>query len=326
MSDAHQKEKDPKNTIKPEAKIISIIKDEHKYTLMLLSVIREQLADFDIGKTPDYKLMYDSMHYMANFPEKFNHPVKHQLIKAVINKDLTNSSELETILAEKKQIKSRGREVINALKGLLKEETIIKEEQLKIFCKNYVEMIEYHIEIESQLLFPKARKLLTTEELNKFEAKLNEIEDHDLATLVEERYKELSEVLNSRWEDWEEAANDFALAEFVGMGALFESIEPLSIGLAEISDIIKDISYKLYLENYNCYKDIFTSQQQKSSNYYEKPINCILTCYKEYVAGLSKVATVLKKTKDQLTEPYESRKDYYNDSVKTDPEHQDNAA
>ena len=311
MSQARKKENKQKNTAKPEAKIILTIKDEHKYTLMLLSVIREQLADFDIGKTPDYKLMYDSMHYMANFPEKFNHPVKHQLIKAVISKDPANSAELETILAEKRQIKSRGREVINALKGLLKEETILKEEQLKIFCKNYVEMIEHHIEVESQLLFPKARALLTEDELRKFEVKLHEEEDHDLASLVEERYKELSEELNHRLENWEEAANDFVLAEFVGMGALFESIEPLSIGLSEVSSLIKEITYKLYLENYNCYKDIFTQKQENVSDYYEKPVKCILSCYKEYVAGLGKVASVLKKTKDQITEPYESRKDYY---------------
>lgn len=311
MSKPKMKDNTQKNRQEQEAKIILTIKDEHKYTLMLLSVIREQLADFDVGKTPDYKLMYDSMHYMANFPERFNHPIKHELIRAVINKDPENSSELESLLAEKKQIKSRAREVISALKSLLKDETILKEEQLKIFCKNYVEMIESHIEIESQSLFPKARKLLTPEELQSFEIKLYEVEDHDLASLVEERYKELSQKLNQRWGNWEEAANDFAFAEFVSLGAIFETIEPFSLGFSEISKIVKDISYKLYLENYNCYKDILTRHQPSPADYYEKPYNCVLACYKEYVSGLGQVVNVLKKTKEQISEPYEARKDFY---------------
>ncbi len=296
--------------------ILLVIKNEHKYTLMLLSVIREQLSEFDIGKTPDYQLMFDSMQYMADFPQKFNHPVKNKLIQAIIDKDPANSEVLETLLAEKRQINSRSKEVIAALKSLLKEETILKEEQLKIFCKNYVELIESHIEIESQLLFAKTRSILTADEIKAFHVDFHEENDQALADLIEDRYKELSKVLNQRWENLEEAANDFALAEFVGMGALFETIEPLSIGLSEISKIIKEYSYKLYLENYNCYKDLF-SKQQPVSNYIEKPKNCFLACYKDYVDGLGKINDVVKKTKGQIVEPYSVRKDYYHpDDIK----------
>ncbi len=300
-----------------DPRILRTVKDEHKYTLMLLSVLREQLADFDIGKKPDYQLMYDSMHYMASFPDRFNHPLKHELIRAVTNKDPANSGELESLLAEKKQIKSRAKEVISALKGLLKDESILKEEQLKIFCKNYVEMIESHIEIETQALLPKARKLLSQEELAGFEASLQEGVDHDLTSMAEERYKKLSHQLNKQWDNWEEAANEFAFAEFVSLGAIFETIEPLSLGLSDISKIIKDVSYKLYLENYSCYRDILTRHQNKASDYYQKPVDCFHSCYKEYVSGLDRVSSVLKKTREQIVEPYEARKELYNASPDT---------
>lgn len=315
MRSTQTQEKQASN-INTDPEILLVIKNEHKYTLMLLSVIREQLAEFDIGKTPDYQLMFDSMQYMTDFPQKFNHPVKNKLIQAIIDKDPENSDVLETLLAEKRQINSRSKEVIAALKGLLKEETILKEEQLKIFCKNYVELIESHIEIESQLLFTKARTCLSAEEINAYHVDLHQDEDQVLADLIEDRYKELSKILNQRWENFEEAANDFALAEFVGMGALFETIEPLSIGLGEISKIVKEYSYKLYLENYNCYKDLF-SKQQPASNYIEKPKTCFLACYKDYVDGLGKISDVVKKTKKQIVEPYSARKDYYHqDHVK----------
>lgn len=297
------------NTNDPQ--IIVSIKDEHKYTLMLLSVLREQLAEFHVGKTPDYQLMYDIMHYMANFPEKFNHPIKEKLIQLVIDKDPENNTELESLLAEKRQIVDRTKEVIAALKGLLKEETILKEEQLKIFSKNYVELIEAHIETESQLLFSRARNLLSPAEFDKFAAKLHEHDDHDLATLVEERYKELSDVLQQRKKEWETAANEFALAEFVSMGAFFESLEPLSIGATEISKIVKEHVQNMYVQNYECYKSLLTTPQEKKSDYIEKPWDCIMTCYKEYVNGINKIGSVLKQTTEQIYEPYESRKEYY---------------
>jgi hemerythrin-like domain-containing protein len=301
-----------KETPPSDPAIILLIKNEHKYTLMLLSVLREQLAEFDIGKTPDYQLMYDTMRYMVDFPEKFNAPSKNQLIQLIIDKDPENNEVLESLLAEKRQISPRSKEVIRALKSLLKEETILKEEQLKIFCKNYVELLESHIETESQLLFSKARSEINIKELENFQIKLHE-EDQALATIVEERYKKLSKELNDRWVEIEDAANEFALAEFVGMGALFETIEPLSIGLGEISKIIKETSYKLYLENYNCYKTLFT-QHNERNEYLDKPVNCFMNCYKEYVSGLGKITNVIKKTKVQITEPYSTRKDFYHTS------------
>jgi hemerythrin-like domain-containing protein len=295
--------------------ILVLVKNEHKYTLMLLSVLREQLAEFDIGKTPDYQLMYDTIRYINDFPEKFNHPNKHALIQAIIDKAPENNEVLESLLAEKRQINPRCKEVIRALKGLLKEESILKEEQLKIFCKNFVELLESHIEIESQLLFTKARTELSNEDLNLFDVKFIDDEDQALSNIIEERYKELSKVLNTRWDEIEEAANDFALAEFIGMSALFESIEPLSIGIGEISKIIKEFSYKAYIENYNCYKSLF-SKDSTGSDYIEKPTACFRTCYKEYVASLAKISDVVKNTKNQITEPYSSSKEFYNETIK----------
>ena len=312
MSNEKQEKSTEQTTTEP--RIILTIKDEHKYTLMLLSVLREQLAEFDIGKSPDYQLMLDIMNYMANFPDKFNHPAKTSLIESIIKKSDGEGTELEDLLAEKRQINDLAHEVIQALKSLLKESTMLKEEQLKIFSKNYVELIEAHIEIESRLLFRQARQYLSADELQEFTDKQYFEEDHPLANLVEERYKELSKLLNKRLDDWEGAANELALAEFVGMGAFFESIEPLSIGLGEVSQIIKQHSYNMYQQYFQCYKDLLTQKQETPSDYIKQPIDCMMSCYKEYVAGIGEIGQVLKKTTKQIKEPYEARKPFYKDS------------
>ena len=298
-----------------KANIVSAIQDEHKYTLMMVSVLKEQLAEYDIGKTPDYNLMYDIIMYMSDFPTKFNQPLKVKLITLVINKSPENSQDLENILAEKRQIIDFNKQVLLALKGIIKSHSILKEEELKIFAKNYVELIETHIDIERKVLFTRIETLLTSEDLAEFDksdkADIQHLFEQDIAQLFEDKYQDISDEMNKRWEEIEDVANEFALAEFVSLGALFESIEPLTLSASEISAIIKECSYNMMMANRKCYKDLFFNQQDQSTSYLEKPISTALNCYEEYVDGMSKIGIVLKRAKTQIYEPYESRKDFF---------------
>lgn len=311
-----------------DGNIVSAIKGEHKYTLMMISVLKEQLAEYDIGKTPDYNLMYDIMSYMSDFPKKFNQPLKVKLISAVINKSPENSQDLENLLVEKRQITDFNKQVISALKSIIKSHSILKEEELKIFAKNYVELIEAHINIEQKVLFLRIEALLSAEEIAEFDktdkADVQHIFEQDVTQLFEDKYKDISDEMNKRWEEIEDAANEFALAEFVSLGALFESIEPLALSASEISAIIKDCSYNMFMANSKCYKDLFWNRQEQNTSYLEKPISTALDCYEEYVDGMSKIGIVLKRAKTQIYEPYESRKDFFSNNENADNKEESN--
>src|SRR5690554_3505571 len=70
---------------KPEPAIIATIREEQKYTLMILSVLHEQLAEFDVGKTPDYSLMLEVMSNASYLPARFNHGIKAEFIQRIID-------------------------------------------------------------------------------------------------------------------------------------------------------------------------------------------------------------------------------------------------
>ena len=105
-----------------EPLVIRKIRDELKYSRILMSALKDQLAEYSIGKTADYTVMLEIMTYMSEYPEKFNHPGKLKLIEMVIQKDSACNDDLELILAEKQQLVVRSSEVINALRSLIKEE------------------------------------------------------------------------------------------------------------------------------------------------------------------------------------------------------------
>lgn len=296
-------------SVKTTEPIITAIKDEHKYTEMLLSVLKEQLAEYDIGKKPDHNLMLEVSEYMGNFPKKFNHKRKNNLIKAVIAKD-TSLIELEDLLAERRELAELNKEIAQSLKFLIKDHSILQQEQLKIFSKNFIELLESHIAIERNMVLPKAEKTLNSDDfqqLNKGAAQ----HDSEFSANLEERYQGLADDINKRFEDFEDVANEFALAEFVSLSAFFESIEPLALGVHEVSQIIKDYSYKMFSSNLECYKDVVTNSQDSRSDYLEKPIDCALECYENYVDGMSKIAEVLRKTKKEIYEPYQARKAFF---------------
>ena len=299
---------------KVEPMVIVKVRDEHKYSRILMSALKDQLAEYSIGKTADYNVMLEIMNYMGEFPDKFNHPVKLKLIEKVIEKESACNDDLELLLAEKSQVQGRSVEVLNALKSLTKEESILKEEQLKIFSKDYVDMIEQHIAIESQQLIPLALELLSEREFKDLALALRGDEDHDFATVLEDKYKNLHANLHKRWEEFEEAANEFALAEFLSLGALFETIGPITVGAGEVSKLVKEYSYKMIMTNYECYKTLLSQQPGSAAELYQKPVDCMKACYEEYKTGITEISTVMKKTKKQIVEPYESRQEFMDDT------------
>ncbi len=292
-----------------EAQIFIKIHDEHKYCRILMSALKDQLSEYSIGKTADYNVMLEILNYMIEYPEKFNHPAKIELLTAIVDKDIHND-DLAQLLAEKRQLESRALEVIKALKALIKEESILREEQLKIFSKDFVELIESHISIESQQLIPKAKELLTKKELAVFNERLDHDDDHDFIALIESRYQSLNAILSKRWDDFEGAANDIAMAEFLSIGALFESIGPLTVGMTEISKLVKDYSYKMFLTNYSCYKSLLTQVPEDKNDLYQKPVSCVKECYEDYKTGMSEVSDIWKKTRQEIKEPYTSRQEF----------------
>lgn len=297
-------------TVKTEPAIIASIRQEQKYTLMLLSVLHEQLAEFDIGKTPDYAVMLEVMTHTSQLPERFNHVLKAEFIQKIIDKNPEGHIPLENLLAEQANVIELAKDVIKLLKGLLKEQTILREEQLKIFSKNYVELLESHIEIENSYLL-ETELPLSEDDLDDYSKKLQRAEDPKLVAIVEERYKELSEHLNLSLDDLEEAATDFAFSEFLSISALFDAIEPLSIGIYEISKILKEYSAERYMANYQCYKELITQKQDDKQNYINKPKECLIDGYHRYTESLNKIKDVVSKTRVQVVEPYKAHKEKF---------------
>lgn len=291
---------------------------EHRHLAMLISVLKEQLQTFNIGKTPDYLLMADVIDYMKDFPTRFEHPRRQLLCQRLLDR-LGTDTELEMLMAEDEQLIIGLAEVQSTLAILQRDNSLLKQEQLKIFCNTLIDNLERHIRQEAQSVFPKARKLLTAQDWNDIQ-NAGFTTDHATDPLfgqrVEERYRKLSDYLSARME---RAADELAVAEFIGMGAIFDSIEPLSKGLDEIGGVIKGHARELLARNVACYRSLLKERQARSLDYLAKPLDCLLDSYDLYVDGLLKVGRILRKTRLEVSEPYATRMSLVENDVSIAP-------
>ena len=301
---------------------IANMQDEHKYISELTRELKQQLAEYSIGKEPDYVLIAKTVEHMQELPQKFDAEQKVNMINTLIELDPEKHIELETLLSEKHEIQNVSAQVVAALTALLRKHDTLQDEELKIFLRNYVELFESHIQIEQKVLFPLMEKYLSSTELKQFaevsKIDIKQILEQDFSSVLGDRYDDISLDIKARWEGVEEAATDFALSEFFSIGALFESIEPLSISSAEISSIIKRTSQAMLSTNKACCIDLLSKRQSSGSDYLEKPISAALDCFEAYVTGMSEIGSVLKQTKNQVYEPYTSRKAYFSVSNQTE--------
>lgn len=292
----------------PAADHASIILDsmyrEHRHLMMLISVLREQLAAFNVGKTPDYALMLDVIEYMKGFPTRFEHPRRMLMCQRLLER-VGGDTSLEMLMAEKEQLVMEINEVHATLLILQRDNSLLKQEQLKVYGKALIENLERHIQQETSSVFPRAKSLLTEADWIDIEkAAAEQSPDPLFGQRVEEQYRALADYLSQRME---RAADELAMAEFIGMGAIFDSIEPLSKGLDEISGIVKSHARALWRKNLDCYRSLLREKQQRPLDYISKPLDCMLDSYDCYVDGLISVGKVLRKTRGEIAEPYTSR-------------------
>jgi len=284
--------------------ILDTMYREHRHLAMLIAVLKEQLAAFNVGKTPHYALMLDVIEYMKGFPTRFEHPRRMLLCQKLLE-HVGSDTSLEMLMAEKEQLIMEINEVHATLLILQRDNSLLKQEQLKVYGKALIENLERHIYQESNFILPRAQSMLTQDDWIAIETSSAEnTADPLFGQRVEERYRVLSEYLA---QSMKRAADDLTMVEFIGMGAIFDSIEPLSKGLDEIGGIVKSYAKTLWHKNSGCYRALIRDKQQRSLDYLSKPLDCLLDSYDCYVDGLIKVGEVLRKTREEIAEPYTSR-------------------
>jgi hemerythrin-like domain-containing protein len=127
-------------------------RDEHVRFASLLDVLEAQLDRFHRGERPDYQLMFDVVHHMSSYADRFHHPAEDLAFAIVAEHDPQTRGPIGALIAEHAIIRADGEKLVELLQGAL-DEVVISRHEVEEPGHDYIARLRRHIRRE-ELLFP----------------------------------------------------------------------------------------------------------------------------------------------------------------------------
>ena len=167
---------------------IAALRQEHGNMRSVLVLIRDQLDLLETGRTPDFVLLANALHYMRRFPGQVHHP-KEDLIFAKLLKSSPDLKEaVEHARREHQQIYEQEEWLIECALNAPKPGTHARKRLLDI-GHAYLETQRKHSDREEQLLFPRAEEILQESDWEEVSRLFQELDDPLFGRNPGERYE-----------------------------------------------------------------------------------------------------------------------------------------
>lgn len=293
--------------------ILQTLHNEHRYMARIFEAFKEQMALLAEGRPADYNLMYDVMHYISHFPENVHHPREEIVFRKLMEREPGMKEMIEKIFIEHETQVQKGRNVLKLLTEIRREETDELREQLRVRCEDYLAFHARHSSLEEGKVLPRVAEVLTAEDWVSVARDMIPAQN-PLDNIRGGRYKSLNRYITGQLEM---AAAEFTLAEFIGMGALVESIGSLTTSLVDIGGVFQKHWDKARHSNSRAFRDVWRSSQKRSiRGLASVTVDCLLDNFDHYAEGVKEISHILRRARKQVAEPYVTRMELFNEIEK----------
>lgn len=216
--------------------IMVTLNSEHRYISSLLEALAEQADNLLPGRTADYALMHDIVHYMASFPDEYHHPREDLVFERLVSRDPEARPLVEELLEGHREINRRSRELLGHLERVVRRGQAPDTQKLKYLCDRYIGHYWEHINVEEGRVFPRATAKLRPDDWFAVNAQAKYVDDPLFGSRVKREYARLSQYLGERVS---RVTEDVAVAELFGIEALIETVATLGSAGSALQDIVR---------------------------------------------------------------------------------------
>lgn len=170
--------------------ILASLQDDHVNFAQVASLAREELRLLETGETVDYSLLEDVMCYVTGYLDTHHHPTEDVVFERLKEIAPDTADEVNSILAEHKELIARGRRFLEAIRAVAHEAFVLREDLLHR-GHDYLSMLERHMNTEEDQLFPRARKELTDEDWERLGERIERRPDPLFGPALQEDYRRL---------------------------------------------------------------------------------------------------------------------------------------
>lgn len=282
--------------------IMVALNEEHRYIASLLDGLAEQADQLLPGRSPDYALIRDIAHYMAHFPDEFHHPREDLLFDRLVERDTEFTEHVQQLREGHREIYRRSRELLDELERITSGRQDADNQKLKYLCDRYIGFYWDHINTEEGKVFPRATAKLRQDDWFAINSQAKYVDDPLFGTRVRKEYQRLSRYLATRVE---RVTEDIAIAELFSVEALIEAVAAMGAAASEIraivgrrlrasvSDSLEESGERLAARKWGAVAGL--------------PVALVQGACGHLGEGGRELAEVLRRTRGELTEPFQAR-------------------
>jgi hemerythrin-like domain-containing protein len=175
-------------------KAIDRIQSDHRNAAALLSLMEQETVKMEAGEHTDFRLLTDIMHYFANYPDVYHHPLEDRIFDVLCVKDPDRAADVERIRAEHATM-ARASEALYDLMTQLQGNAVFTRDEVVGELRKYTGCYRRHMQVEEDVLLPAAAAALDAADWAAIEKDSAADEDPLFGKAINDQYRTLYRVI-----------------------------------------------------------------------------------------------------------------------------------
>jgi hemerythrin-like domain-containing protein len=280
----------------PEQPLMMTLRAEHRHMRTVMHLFAEQLGAIERGELVDTHVVYEIMHYMVTWPDRFHHPREDLIYSRVAEVAPARADDVDTLQRDHDQTAKRGRAVLRDIErwrlGEVAGTVVVNSGQA------YIDHLYEHMNLEEKLVFPRIEAALTLQDWCEL-AEDNEIKavgDTVFGPRVQREFRNMTRKLRR---SLRRSVERGAVVEWIGVEAFMESLEVISIAYESTRDTTSDSVRGAWRDALKFFRERPLSA----------PLRCVANNTRVTIRLLGEVVDISRETLEDLARVNQERKD-----------------
>ena len=286
----------PAHRKRVEQPLMKALRAEHRHMGTVMQLFTDQLSAIEGGELVDTHVVYEIMHYMVTWPDRFHHPREDLIYARVAEVNPMAADDVDTLQRDHDHTAKRGRGVLRDIErwrlGEVSGGVVVSS------GREYVEHIYEHMNIEEKVVFPRIEEALTLQDWRDL------AEDDQLAAVgssvfgpqVQREFRNMTRKLRR---SLRRSVERGTMVEWMGIEAVMESLEVVSIAMESARDTTGESLRAAVKDSLNYFREAPLTA----------PMRCLANNTRITFRLLNEVAGISRETLDDLSRVNQERKD-----------------
>jgi hemerythrin-like domain-containing protein len=170
---------------------------EHLRFASLLDFIEQQMGAFHEGKDPDYGLMYDVVHYLHHYADRYHHPREDVAFARLVGREPALRLSINRLIQEHRVLEATGDTLLAYLDDILGDR-VIQRATVEAAAATYLVYFRHHLAVEEREVLPYAKRVLEADDWAAVVAAVPVVPDPLFGEDAGESYRDLRKRMNSQ--------------------------------------------------------------------------------------------------------------------------------